>query len=117
MGDQGCVLVRGCDTDKHRGFEEKLFSSPNGIGDNDNDAPIRMVLSSFRFPSDTALGIPDGLSDCSLCTITCDGCQSVPKAAAYKEDSCGYDTDGPYTRPHRDASIVAAMRKWMHLDG
>jgi len=116
MGDAGCVLVHGCEVETHRNFEISLFQSPRGISDNDNDAPIRLVLISYRWPSDTAFGIPDGLSDCSLCTITCDGCQTTPKAAAFNPDSCGYDTVGYYTRPHRDAAIVAAMRKWMHLD-
>lgn len=38
MGDQGCVLVEGCDVSKHRSFEVKLFESPNGVQDNDNGA-------------------------------------------------------------------------------
>ncbi len=81
MGDQGCVLVEGCAVDVHRGFEEKLFSSPNGAQDNDNDFPIRLILSSFYWVNGS-LGIPDGLSDCSLCTITCTGCQSTPHMQA-----------------------------------
>lgn len=113
MGDEGCVLVRGCPIDNHRNFEVRLFRSPRGIADNDNDAPIRLLLSSYYFPSDQALGIPDGLSDCALCTITCDGCKGVPKAAAYSESSSGYDS--PYTRVHRDSAIVSALRSWMHL--
>lgn len=50
MGDQGCVLVKGCDVPTHRGFEVKLFTNPNGAQDNDNDYPIRVVMSSYYFP-------------------------------------------------------------------
>jgi hypothetical protein len=46
---------------------------PNGARDNDNDHPIRVVLSSYYFPANGARGIPDGLSDCTKCKITCDG--------------------------------------------
>eukprot|EP00047_Mylnosiga_fluctuans_P006418 m.246766 g.246766 ORF g.246766 m.246766 type:complete len:724 (+) comp15173_c0_seq1:482-2653(+) len=113
MGDQGCVLVEGCAVDVHRGFEVKLFQSPNGVQDNDSDFPIRLVLSSFYWWNGS-LGVPDGLSDCSLCTITCQGCQSVPKMEAFDSTSTGYNNPG-YTRVHRDAAIIAAMRAWMHL--
>jgi len=115
MGDQGCVLIKDCDADTHRGFEEKLFTSPNGADDNDNDYPIRLILSSFYWPNQTAMGIPDGLSDCALCTENCDTCQGVAKQDAYNASSQGYDAGG-YTRVHRDAGIVAAMRQWMHLE-
>lgn len=57
-----------------------------------NDYPIRAVLSSYYFPENEARGIPgtpasllpptklhqDGQSDCSKCSVTCSGCQSVP---------------------------------------
>eukprot|EP01097_Dermamoeba_algensis_P001157 TRINITY_DN142_c0_g1_i2.p1 TRINITY_DN142_c0_g1~~TRINITY_DN142_c0_g1_i2.p1 ORF type:complete len:531 (-),score=125.42 TRINITY_DN142_c0_g1_i2:47-1639(-) len=118
MGDQGCILVKGCQEDVHRGFEMKLFQSPNGATDNDNQFPIRLVLSSFYFPNDTALGIPDGQSDCSLCQTTCNGCQGVKKVTAFNAGSKGYDGQTgqvDYTRVHRDASIVNAMRQWIHL--
>jgi alpha-amylase len=108
------VLVKGCAVDNHRNFEVRMFQSPRGIADNDNHAPIRLVLSSYYWPSSGAYGIPDGLSDCALCTITCAGCKSVAKAAAYSESSCGYDSP-VYTRVHRDRTIVQALRKWMHL--
>lgn len=114
MGNEGCVLVRGCAVDVHRAFEVKLFQDPNGVDDNDNDFPIRLVLSSFYFPSDNAMGIPDGLSECSRCTITCQGCLDVPYQKAFDAGSTGYNNPG-YTRVHRDQAIVQAMRKWMHL--
>ena len=47
MGNDGCVLIKGCAVDEHRAFEVKLFTSPNGAQDNDNDFPIRVVMSSF----------------------------------------------------------------------
>ncbi len=113
MGDQGCVLIEGCAVDVHRGFEVKLFSNPNGATNNDDDFPIRLVLSSFYWYNGS-VGIPDGLSDCSLCTTTCAGCQSVPKMQAFLDSSTGYNSPG-YTRVHRDAAIIAAMRQWMHI--
>jgi len=112
MGDQGCVLVKGCDENTHRNFEKKLFESPNGAQDNDNDFPIRLILSSFHW-SDDSTGIPDGKSDCSLCKINCDGCKTTPLTPAYDGNSTGYDA--VYTRVHRDAEIVSSMRKWVHL--
>ena len=116
----------------HRQFEVKLFTNPNGelfrifrpfvimfllgLGapDNDNDYPIRCLLSSYYFPQNQARGIPDGKSDCSLCKVTCDGCQTVPYSKAYDANSCGYD-EPVYTRTHRDKTVIMAMRKWMHL--
>jgi alpha-amylase len=112
MGNDGCVLIKGCSVDEHRAFEVKLFTSPNGAQDNDNDFPIRVVLSSFYWYGNGLQGIPDGKSDCSLCTTNCDTCQSVPKTQAYDGTSKGYDMTG-YTRVHRDQSIIQAMRKWM----
>ena len=50
MGNFGCVLIKGCAVADHRGFEVTLFSAPYGSSDNDNDYPIRMVLSSFYVP-------------------------------------------------------------------
>jgi alpha-amylase len=113
MGDQGCVLIKDCDANTHRSFEEKLFLNPNGATDNDSDFPIRLILSSYYW-FNNSFGVPDGLSDCALCTTTCNGCQSVPKMEAFSSSSTGYDKPG-YTRVHRDQSIIAAMRKWVHL--
>jgi alpha-amylase len=112
MGDQGCVLVKGCTESDHRGFETKLFNSPNGAADNNNDYPIRLVLSSYYWQNGS-YGVPDGHSDCSTCTINCNGCKTTTYSAAYDASSCGYDS--VYTRPHRDLDIVNAMRSWMHL--
>ena len=91
----------------------KLFENPNGIvNDNDVDYPIRLILSSFWWQNSTK-GIPDGLSDCSLCTTNCDACVSTEKWGAFDDSSTGYDDE--YTRPHRDADVVAAMQSWMGL--
>ena len=116
MGNDGCVLIKGCDTAEHRGFEVKLFEAPNGAQDNDNDFPIRVVLSSFWWggANGQLQGIPDGKSNCNLCTTNCDGCESVEKVNAFDDESKGYDAKG-YTRVHRDSAIVNAMRKWMGL--
>ena len=59
------------------------------------------------------MGIPDGLSDCTLCTTNCKGCQGTKYIKAYDADSKGYDKT--YTRVHRDAAIVSAMQKWMKI--
>ena len=114
MGDQGCVLIENCGgSEEHKSFEIKLFEDPNGIlNDNDVDYPIRLILSSFWWQNETK-GIPDGLSDCRLCTTNCESCVSTLKWDAYNNASTGYDDE--YTRPHRDADIIAAMRSWMKI--
>ncbi|KAH0787915.1 Alpha amylase, catalytic domain containing protein [Histomonas meleagridis] len=115
MHDQGCVLVKGCEPAKHRAFEVKLFTDPYGNNvDNDNDYPIRMLLSSYYF-KDGVKSPPDGKSDCSLCKTTCETCKSRGYSKAYVADAKAYEgTD--YTRVHRDAEIIAAMRSWMHIN-
>ena len=113
MGSQGCVLIKGCDEAEHRGFEEKLFTSPNGGADNSNDFPHRVVLSSFFWPGNGIQGIPDGKSDCALCEVNCKGCETVAKVDAFDDASVGYDKT--YTRVHRDAAIVKAMQQWMGI--
>ena len=50
VGNDGCVLIKGCPVPEHRGFEVTLFANPYGSSDNDNDFPIRMVLSSYYIP-------------------------------------------------------------------
>lgn len=90
----------------------KLFQNPNGARDNDNDYPIRLVLSSYYWQGDSG-GVPDGLSDCSKCTSQCANCRSATYWKAYDAHSCGYDKT--YTRAHRDLTVVNAMRSWMHL--
>jgi alpha-amylase len=115
MGSDGCVLIKDCSSaDEHRQFEVELFSSPPGADDNDNDYPIRMLLSSYWW-FNNSFGVPDGKSDCALCTVTCQGCQGVPLMAAYSASSQGYDAQPGYTRTHRDATVIGAMRAWMHL--
>jgi hypothetical protein len=48
MGSYGCVLIETCSSiEEHRGFEVQLFQNPNGVVDNVNNFPIRMVLSSY----------------------------------------------------------------------
>ena len=69
MGDQGCVLIKDCtDSQQHRDFEVKLFESPNGANDNNNEYPIRLILSSFWWV-DGVQGIPDGKSDCKVLSL------------------------------------------------
>ena len=114
MGDQGCVLIKDCESaDDHRQFEKKLFESPNGIEDDDADFPIRLILSSFYFV-DGIQGIPDGQSDCSLCVTECNTCTGVAKADAFVTTSTGYD-ETDYSRPHRDAEIIKSMQAWMKI--
>jgi alpha-amylase len=133
MGSEGCVLVEGCSVSNHRSkctylldaialvyndavfvdFEVKLFQNPNGAHDNSNDYPIRLVLSSYYWQGNSA-GVPDGLSDCSKCVSQCQSCRATTYWPAYSANSCGYDST--YTRPHRDITIVNAMRSWMKLN-
>jgi alpha-amylase len=113
MGDTGCVLIKGCSVENHRAFEVKLFSSPNGASDNANDFPIRLVLSSFWWQNQVQ-GVPDGKSDCSLCKVNCASCQTMKYYPARQANSTGYDLVG-YTRVHRDATIINAMRSWMGI--
>lgn len=114
MGDQGCVLIKDCsDSAEHRGFETKLFDQPNGANDNDNEYPIRLILSSFWWVNDVQ-GIPDGKSDCDLCTINCEGCKGMKYAPAFDDSSTGYD-QVDYTRPHRDSAIIKSMQAWMGI--
>ncbi|KAK2955665.1 putative Pancreatic alpha-amylase [Blattamonas nauphoetae] len=113
MHDKGCVLVKGCAPDKHRAYEVKLFQDPYEVNDNDNEYPIRLVLSSYYFLNGVK-SIPDGQSDCSLCKVTCETCKSRSYAPAYVAGAKAYE-GGDYTRVHRDAEIIAAMRAWMKM--
>ena len=113
MHAQGCVLVKGCAPETHRAFEVHLFENPEGATDNDNDYPIRMVLSSYYFENGVK-AIPDGQSDCKLCKTTCETCKSRSYIKAYDPNGKAYSGSG-YTRVHRDPTIIAAMRKWMHI--
>lgn len=118
MGDKGSVLVRERDVNKHREFEKQLFSRTDG------NWQIKAVLSSYSFMNNGAMGIPDGKSDCAKCVgAQCNSCnKSMAFSQAYKADSCGYDcganggwVEGVYTRVHRDAQIIQAMRAWQGL--
>jgi len=116
MQGAGCVLTKNCDASTHRNFEVKLFTNPNGARNNYEDFPIRMVLSSFYWGEGYINGIPDGLSDCSLCKMSCETCRGIPYQKAHDPSSTGYDSGaGKYTRVHRDQSIINAMRSWMGL--
>jgi alpha-amylase len=114
MDEFGCVLIKGCPPDKHRAFEISLFQNPRGVVDNDNDWPIRFILSSF-YHTYGYLGIPDGKSLCDLCTVDCNTCkESIPYRKAYNATACSYaGTD--YTHTHRDVAVINAMRAWMKL--
>ena len=48
------------------------------------------------------------------CKTTCETCKSRSYVKAYEENGQAYSRSG-YTRVHRDAAIIAAMRKWMHI--
>jgi alpha-amylase len=120
MGDKGSVLVLAKDVPVHRQFEQQLFTRTDG------NWQIKLVLSSYTFMDNGAMGPPDGLSDCSRCNGTaeqCAGCKSVPYTPAHDPNVCGYtvyDTQGnwaqgSYTRVHRDKSIIMAMRQWQGL--
>jgi len=114
MGPFGCVLVKNCPENDHRNFEVRLFQNPFGVSNNANDWPIRFILSSY-YLTHGADGIPDGFSDCKLCTIDCNTCrESVPYLPAYEAGTCGYKGTG-YTRVHRDVRIINAMRQWMGM--
>jgi alpha-amylase len=109
MGPFGCVLVKDCSENQHRDFEVRLFSNPNGVSNNDNDWPIRFILSSY-YHTYGPNGIPDGLSTCDICEVTCNSCkESVPYMPAYVANECAYKGKG-YTRVHRDVKIINAMR-------
>lgn len=90
-----------------------LFNNPPGAWNNDNDYPIRMILSSYYFVNDI-ISIPDGLSDCSLCKETYQNCKGREKIQAYQENAQAYSGRG-YTYVHRDYQIIQAMRRWMHI--
>ncbi|CAF2112062.1 unnamed protein product [Rotaria magnacalcarata] len=114
MAGAGCVLVKNCPASDHRNFEIRLFANPNGAQNNDNDWPIRFILSSY-YHTHGDLGIPDGKSSCDLCTVTCTSCRkSVPYVKAHEPMACAYAGSG-YTHTHRDIAVINAMRSWMHL--
>ena len=114
MGPFGCVLVKNCPENDHRNFEIRLFENPNGVSNNAEDWPIRFILSSY-YHTYGALGIPDGLSDCSLCKVTCNSCkESIPYIKAAVPGQCAYKGNG-YTKTHRDIAVINAMRRWMGL--
>ena len=115
--EKGCILTEDCAIDKHRNFEIKLFEAPYDVVNNFQDAPIRMILSSFytRINGKRLEGLPDGLSDCSKsCKKDCDKCKdkSLEESQAYIENGKAYSGKG-FTRVHRDEKIIAAMQKWV----
>jgi len=118
MGDKGSVLVQQKDVNKHRGFEVQLFSRT------DANWQIKLVLSSYTFMNNGAMGIPDGKSDCAKCVgVQCNSCsKSMPYSKAHDANVCGYTCvengswkEGVYTRVHRDYQIIQAMRDWQGL--
>ena len=114
MANAGCVLIKNCPVTDHRNFEVRLFANPNGVGNNNDDWPIRFILSSY-YHTYGDHGIPDGKSSCDLCTVTCETCrQSVPYIKAHDPMACAYAGKG-YTRTHRDIPVINAMRAWMKL--
>jgi hypothetical protein len=73
--------VKGGEPVNRRAFQLKLFDDPYLVNANDNDFPIRMVLSSYCFPGDST-GIPDGKSDYRQGPLDCSECKSRAKAVA-----------------------------------
>jgi alpha-amylase len=54
-------LIREKNVEKHRTFNKQLFDRTDG------DWSIKLVLSSYTFMNNGAMGIPDGKSDCKAC--------------------------------------------------
>lgn len=115
MADKGSVLIKDRDVSKHRAFEKELFERRDG------NWAIRLILSSFMFPSNGAQGYPDGKSDCKKYlgnpyTSPNEKCKTVEYRKAHRPESCGYDmAPNEYTRVHRDREIILAMRRWSNL--
>ena len=115
---KGCVLTEGCEPEKHREFEIALFKEPYDIINNSDDAPIRMILSSFytRIGNNRMEGLPDGLSDCDkACSGDCDKCKenSLPEIK-YDKNAKAYSGSG-FTYVHRDEKIIEAMQYWLEF--
>ena len=118
MQDKGSVYVKERNAEKHRYFLVQMFTRT------DANWKIKLVLSSYSFVNN-AYGFPDGKSDCKNCTgEQCrNNCRrSVPYQPAHDPNSRGYDAgssnnwkENTYTRVHRDAEVINAMRKWMGL--
>ena len=118
MQDKGSVYVKERNAERHRYFLVQMFTRT------DANWKIKLVLSSYSFKGN-AYGFPDGNSDCSKCTgeqckKNCN--RNVPYQKAYNPNSTGYDAgssnnwkENTYTRTHRDAEVVNAMRRWMGL--
>lgn len=89
MGDKGSVLVIQKDVQAHRNFEKQLFSRTDG------NWVIKLVLSSYSFMNNGAMGPPDGLSDCDNCRGDhCADCsKSMKFSKAHDSDVCGYTCD------------------------
>ena len=109
MGDAGSVLVREKNVGKHRNFNIDLFKRGDG------NWQIKLVLSSYTFMNNGAMGIPDGKSDCAKCVGSyCNSCsKSMPYSKAHDPNACGYTCvqngswkEGVYTRVHRDYDII-----------
>ncbi|EAY23285.1 Alpha amylase, catalytic domain containing protein [Trichomonas vaginalis G3] len=113
MHDSGCVLIKGCAPQNHRNYELMLFNNPPGANNNKNDYPIRLILSSYYRNSNGAMGIPDGMSTCDKCTVTCGGCRDRPYIKAYNPSAQSYPGGTGYTYVHRDSQIIGAMQNWM----
>ena len=114
---RGCVLSAGCSAEDHRNFEKILFTNPYNVENNKEDAPIRMILSSF-YMKQGVQGLPDGKSDCEkTCINNCNECMknSLPYYQAHIENGEAYSGEG-FSRVHRDEEIIEAMQKWMSDD-
>ncbi len=97
MGDQGSVLVREKDVPKHRGFEVELFTRTDG------DWQIKLVLSSYTFMNNGAMGFP-GMRAFMWGVVRCGGCaQAAPPPTT--NDSLDFDGDEKTTTDESIACV------------
>ena len=117
MGDTGYnIYIKDKDVEHHKNvLINNLFLHPR------YNYAIRFVFSSFSIKDIN--GIPDGKSEKSFCATTAclQNTVDLPFKRAFNPHSRGYDcgngegnwTYGEYSRVHRDADVINAMREWM----
>jgi len=118
MGDTGYnIYIKDKDVAHHKSILiNNLFLHPR------YNYAIRFVFSSFSIKDIN--GIPDGKSEKSFCATTAclQNTVDLPFKRAFNPHSRGYDcgngegnwTYGEYSRVHRDADVINAMREWMY---
>ena len=118
MGDTGYnIYIKDKDVEHHKNILiNNMFLHPR------YNYAIRFVFSSFSIKDIN--GIPDGKSEKSFCATTAclQNTVDLPFKRAFNPHSRGYDcgngegnwTYGEYSRVHRDADVINAMREWMY---